>query len=43
MAIKKYATAKLGQFSCEMVSQYIHTQVIPQLVKEKRNAMEDRC
>jgi hypothetical protein len=35
MAIKNYATANLGQLSCEIVYQYIYAQIIPQLVKER--------
>ncbi len=35
-AIKKYALSNLGQLSCEMVSQFIHTQIVPNMVKERR-------
>ncbi len=35
-AIKKYAMENLSQLSCEMVSQFIHGQVIPKLIKEKQ-------
>jgi hypothetical protein len=38
------ALENLGQLSCEMVSQFIHSQIIPNLVQERRerNAREIR-
>jgi hypothetical protein len=43
-AIEKHALANLRQLSCEMVSQHIHTQIVPNLIKGKgeRNEMESR-
>jgi hypothetical protein len=35
-AIKKYALENLGQLSCKMVSQFIHSQIIPNLAQERR-------
>jgi hypothetical protein len=41
-AIKIYALSNLGQLSCEMVSQYIHTQILPNLVKERGREMTQK-
>jgi hypothetical protein len=43
-AIKKYALENLRQLSCEMVSQFIHSQIIPNFAQERieRNARETR-
>jgi hypothetical protein len=37
-AIKKYALSNLSQLSCEYVSEYIHTVVLPEMVKDERKS-----
>jgi hypothetical protein len=34
-AIKKYALSNLSQLSCESESEYIHTVVLPEMVKDE--------